>query len=179
MHFRNSDFGCWHIWTYRTCLRKNYASAASRRLMAGWKNHGLTENPAHHFLNNGLRLQEFHDHVYMPLREHGALDLIAQHSAPDNTEEFFEYHYLIQNTQIIIFEGIFLFQPMFSFDYSIWVECSYETALERALKRNQEGLNPDELIHDFSTIYHAAQKLHIQRDDPKSRADFIYLNDTD
>ena len=61
--------------------------------------------------------------------------------------------------------------------HSIWIECSFETALERAVSRAQEGLPPKETIRDYRTIYIPAQEIHFQRDNPKGVATFLVNND--
>jgi len=76
--------------------------------------------------------------LYEPLCSRGSIELVAKHADPTNKEEMVDHHYRIQQSHVIIFEGIFLFQGRFTFDYSIWVECSFETALSRALMRNQK-----------------------------------------
>jgi len=63
------------------------------------------------------------------------------------------------------------------FDLSFWVECTFETALERALRRGQEGLPPAETIRAYQTIYFPAQRLHFVRDHPQAMADMIITND--
>jgi uridine kinase len=57
------------------------------------------------------------------------------------------------------------------------VECSFETALERALTRGQEGLPPDETIRAYETIYFPAERIHFALDDPKGSADAVIVND--
>jgi uridine kinase len=57
------------------------------------------------------------------------------------------------------------------------VECSFEKALVRAIKRCQEGLPPKETIRAFETIYFPAQRIHLQRDHPRAAADLILPND--
>jgi len=63
------------------------------------------------------------------------------------------------------------------YDLSVWIECSFETALERAVSRGQEGLPPEETIRDYQTIYVPAQEIHFQRDDPKTEATLTINND--
>jgi uridine kinase len=72
-----------------------------------------------------------------------------------------------------------LFQPAFRshYDLAVWVECSFETALERAIVRGQEGLPPDETVRAFESIYFPAERFHFERDDPKASADMILVND--
>ena len=52
------------------------------------------------------------------------------------------YHF--QDVDVILLEGIFLLKREFqqSYDLSVWIDCTFETALERALQRAQEGLPP-------------------------------------
>nr|WP_319395780.1 hypothetical protein [uncultured Desulfobacter sp.] len=134
-------------------------------------------NPGRHFYEHGFRFDEMHKQLFEPLCAFGNVDFVAKHADPTNAEEMVNYHYQINRPDVIIFEGIFLFQDRFVFDYSVWVECSYKTALERALNRNQEGLTNDEIQRDYRNIYFAAQKIHIETDDPRGRCDFIILND--
>ncbi|SRR6266567_2299176 len=63
------------------------------------------------------------------------------------------------------------------FDLTIWVDCSFPTALARALARAQEGLSPAETIRAYETIYFPAQKIHFARDNPRETADLIIDND--
>jgi uridine kinase len=64
------------------------------------------------------------------------------------------------------------------YDLSFWIECSFETALERALARGQEGLAPEATIHAYRTIYFPAQEIHFARDAPKRAATEIIVNDS-
>jgi hypothetical protein len=45
------------------------------------------------------------------------------------------------------------------FDVRIWIDCSFATALERALARGQEGLPPAETIEAYQWIYIPAQRF--------------------
>lgn len=63
------------------------------------------------------------------------------------------------------------------FDLAFWVECTFETALERALRRGQEGLPPDETIRAYESIYFPAQRIHFACDNLRGTADFIIIND--
>jgi uridine kinase len=135
------------------------------------------QSPAQHFYDKGFRFDEMQQQLYDPLCRFGRVDVVVKHANPTDSEEMVEYHYQIDHPDVIIFEGIFLFQDRFTFDYSVWVECSYETALERALNRNQEGVSDERIKQDYRTIYFAAQKIHLETDHPRDRCDFIYLND--
>lgn len=81
---------------------------------------------------------------------------------------------------VILMEGIFLFKRELRdrYDLSIWLECGFETALTRALERNQEGLPRERLIADYGRIYFPAQRLHLERDFPVDFAGILHSNDS-
>ena len=134
-------------------------------------------NQAKHFYENGFRFKEMKDMLFAPLKQNGKVHFTAKHSSPTNGEDLIDYEYSIANFDIIIFEGIFLFNGMFDFDYKIWIDCSKETALKRALIRNQEGLSETGLRRDYRNIYFAAQDIHFEKDFPEKQADYILNND--
>jgi uridine kinase len=78
-----------------------------------------------------------------------------------------------------VLEGIYLSKRIFRhhYDLALWVDCSFETALIRALRREQEGLSPDATIRAYQTIYFPAQYIPFALDDPRSTADTILDND--
>jgi uridine kinase len=79
---------------------------------------------------------------------------------------------------VVLLEGIFLFKSVYRdhFDLKVWIECSFATALERAIARGQEGLLPRETQHAFETIYFPAQRIHLARDNPRETADIVFAN---
>lgn len=131
-----------------------------------------------HFYRHGFRYAEMRTLLLEPLRQFGQIDYTAQHAAPDNSPHFQPYHYQIPPVDILLVEGIFLFQPAFQFDYKIWIECSFDTALQRAITRNQEGITEEQLILDYKTIYFPAQRVHFKHDNPTQQADCILNNET-
>ena len=84
-----------------------------------------------------------------------------------------------QNEDVVVIEGIFLFKKYLRdyFDLRVWIDCSFSTALTRALKRRQERLSTSATIRAYDTIYFPAQRLHVQVDDPRTAADLIVDND--
>jgi uridine kinase len=76
-------------------------------------------------------------------------------------------------------QGIFLFKQAYRslFDLAIWVDCTFATALARALQRAQEGLPLAETIAAYETIYFPAQRIHLDQDNPRGSADLILDND--
>ena len=131
-----------------------------------------------HFYDQALRLDDMFERIILPLRRDRAIRVTA-----DLTEEtaanYHEFEYRFENVDVILLEGIFLFKKQFiaHFDLKIWIQCSFETALQRAISRSQEGLGPEQTINAYETIYFPAQRVHLAADRPRSMADIILDND--
>ena len=84
--------------------------------------------------------------------------------------------YSLGGIDIVLLEGIFLFKPAYRdhFNLKIWIDCSFATALQRAIVRAQEGLSPAETKRAFEAIYFPAQQLHLERDQPNEHTDVIF-----
>lgn len=135
-------------------------------------------DPAEHFYHNAFRWDELFEKLLLPLKRTRSVQLSTQVlDLPTDTS--YPYTFDFQKIDVILFEGIFILQSHLKrhYDLACWVECTYETAVERALVRNQEGLSEAELTRDFKMIYFPAERFHIERDDPKSIADVIVVND--
>ena len=80
--------------------------------------------------------------------------------------------YEFADVDIILLEGIYLLKLEYRdhYDVSLWIDCSFDTALKRAVARAQEGLSPEETIRAYRTIYFPAQELHFRRDTPREAA---------
>jgi uridine kinase len=116
--------------------------------------------------------------LILPLREQRSIQLSYTHVAetdPVGRHRQIEFN----DIDVLIVEGIFLLKRQFQahFDLRIWIDCSFETALERAIGRGQEGLDQDATIKAYQTIYFPAQRIHMERDAPKSVCDAIVVND--
>lgn len=118
--------------------------------------------------------------LILPLKQNRGIDLRMDYTEETATS-YREHRYQFQETDVILLEGIFLLKQSFRhhFELACWVECSFETALARAIKRCQEGLPPRETIHAFTTIYFPAQRIHFARDAPQSSADLILPNENE
>jgi len=134
--------------------------------------------PAQHFYNYAFRFDELFELLINPLRHNRSTHLTVELTRlPEN--DLYLHSYDLDKVDVIVLEGIFLFKKELreNYDLAFWVECSFETALRRALLRNQEGLSEAEIIRDYQTIYFPAQKIHLTRDNPKSHVDGIVEND--
>lgn len=134
--------------------------------------------PAEHFYEHGFRFEEMFRDLILPLKSQRSRRLEALRSNEPQSAlhaYVFEFH----DVDIILVEGIFLLKREYRehFDLTIWVDCSFETAMERAVQRAQEGLPPDETRRAYATIFFPAQHLHFRRENPRAATDFIINND--
>ncbi|MCH7842546.1 MAG: uridine kinase [Chloroflexi bacterium] len=138
-----------------------------------------TSDPAEHYYNNAIRFEEMFAQTIFPLRDRRSLRTEINY-ADETATEYRRRIYEFEDVDVIALEGIYLLKRPFQthYDRSIWIDCSFETALERAISRGQEGLPPNETIRDYRTIYVPAQEIHFQRDDPKGVATLIVNNDS-
>ena len=133
---------------------------------------------AEHFYQNALRLDEMFASLIRPLRDTRSVRLEA--NCADETVGAYRRHtYDFDDIDIVLLEGIFLLKWEYFpiYDLSIWVDCTYTTALDRALRTRQEGLTPDATIWAYHTTYFPAQQMHIRYDNPKCAATFVLRND--
>jgi len=135
-------------------------------------------NPADHFYEHAIRFEELFTQLVLPLRDARSIRLEAD-VAEETATEYRRHVYEFTDLDVVVLEGIYLLKRAYVgyYDLSVWIDCSFETALERAIARAQEGLPPDETIHAYRTIYFPAQQLHLRRDNPKTTATIILGND--
>jgi uridine kinase len=136
-------------------------------------------NPAEHFYFHALRFDEMFRELVLPLRDSRSVRCEADY-AEETATEYRRHMYEFADIDVIVLEGIYLLKGSFQnhYDLSYWIECTFETALERAISRAQEGLSQEETVRAYRTIYFPAQEIHLQRDNPKSTATLILNNDT-
>lgn len=134
--------------------------------------------PGPHFYFNALRLEPFTRDLLLPLRANRRVDLVMQYAA-EQAHQFQVGRVMHEDVDVILAEGIFLFRRDIReiYDLAIWVECSFETAVARAVERAQEGLSPEATRLAYQRIYIPAQRLHFMRDRPAALADYWLLND--
>jgi uridine kinase len=138
-----------------------------------------SSNPAEHFYLHAIRFDEMFSQLVLPLRDRRSLRLEADY-AEETAAEYRRHVYEFEELDVILLEGIYLLKRPFQayYDLSVWIECSFETALERAIARSQEGLRPEATAKAYRTIYFPAQEIHFRRDDPRNAATLIVDNDT-
>lgn len=127
-----------------------------------------------HFYKNALRLDEMFERLIKPLKRDRSVE-VQMNYTEETAFEYRSHKYSFLDIDIILLEGIFLFKRQFVdlFDLKIWIECCFETALERAVGRSQESLSPAETIRAYNTIYFPAQRHHLATDLPAQNSIFL------
>jgi uridine kinase len=136
------------------------------------------DDPARHFYEHALRLDQMFDQLILPLKANSAAKLTAD-LAEETATDFAKHEYVYNDIDVILLEGIFIFKRMFVdyFDLKIWIDCSFKTALKRAVARSQEGLSAAQTNRAYNDIYFPAQRIHFEKDTPQKVADLIVAND--
>src|SRR5262245_21156261 len=135
-------------------------------------------DPGEHFYRHAMRFEALFGDLVEPLRAARSIRLEADF-AEERARAFQRHEYRYRDLDVLLLEGIFLLKKELRsrYDVSLWVDCSFETALDRAIARAQEGLSPEETARAYRSIYFPAQRVHLQRDDPRSAADVLLVND--
>jgi len=136
------------------------------------------EPPGEHFYHHALRLDEMFQRLVLPLRADRGIRLVMSY-AEETATAYRDHLYAYRGVDVVLVEGIFIFKRAFRphFDMAVWIDCTFESALERALVRAQEGLPQAETIRAYRRIYFPAQRIHLERDDPRGSADGVLIND--
>jgi len=135
-------------------------------------------NPAEHFYEHAIRFDEMFENLVLPLKQQRQ-HRIAADFAEETATEYRKQAYEFEDVDIIILEGIYLLKRAHRghFDQTLWVDCTFETALERALQRGQEGLSAADTVRAYETVYFPAQRIHFAKDNPRAVADLVIKND--
>jgi uridine kinase len=135
---------------------------------------GAAENLYEHI----FKWDEFFEQLIFPLKKNKNI-LLQTKGIRTDADIYYPLVYDYENIDILLIEGILLFKKKYIsyYDNKIWIDCSFETGLKRALGRNAENRAEKELISDYETYYYAAQHLHFKRDNPMAVADIVFNND--
>ena len=134
--------------------------------------------PAEHFYQHAIRFEEMFEQLIVPLKRHRSIR-VGMDFAEETAETYRRHTFDFKEVDVIVLEAIYLLKRAFlhHYDWTMWVECSFETALERALQRGQEGLPPEETIRAYQTTYFPAQEIHFRVDEPQAAASVVWVND--
>jgi uridine kinase len=137
-----------------------------------------TTDPAEHFYRHAIRFDELFAQLVLPLQARRSLTLDADFAAETATT-FVKHRYAFADVDVVLLEGIYLLQRRLRghYDVSAWIDCTFDTALERALARGQEGLPAEATIRAYRAVYFPAQEIHFVRDQPRQAASIVIVND--
>ena len=136
------------------------------------------ENAAENFYKNVFRWDDVFARLIIPLRSTRTVHLTTR-LLRTHADEYFDFEFDFRNIDTLIVESIFLFQQPYlkHYDLRVWIDCSFETGLKRAIKRNVEQLSKKKLVKDYKTYYYPAQWYHFRKDNPRGLGNIIYCND--
>jgi uridine kinase len=137
-----------------------------------------SERPAEHYYQHAIRFEDMFEQLIVPLKRQRSVH-VEMDFAEETAQAYRRHTFDFTDVDVIVLEGIYLLKRSFLhyYDWTLWVDCSFETALERALQRGQEGLPPEETIRAYQTIYFPAQENHFRVDQPQAAANAIWVND--
>src|ERR1700751_6475418 len=97
--------------------------------------------PAEHFYSNAFRFEDMFEKLVVPLRERRWVSVEADF-ADETANASRKFHYQFSDIDIILLEGIYLLKREYQHhhDVSLWIDCSFDTALKRAVARAPEGV---------------------------------------
>ena len=89
--------------------------------------------PGENFYENALRLDDLFARLVVPLRRHRSIR-VTMDWVEETATASRPYTYQFNELDIVILEGAYIFKRAYRghFDLAVWVDCSWETALERA-----------------------------------------------
>lgn len=81
---------------------------------------------------------------------------------------------------VLIFEGIFLHRPVFfpNWDFTVFVDTSFDVTIQRAFKRDQYLFETKEKIREiYQQRYIPGQKIYLAKHKPLEKANVVFKND--
>lgn len=136
------------------------------------------------YYERAMRLENLFARLIVPLVRDRAVDVSFQGAHTASIESMRPVRIAHRDINIVVLEGVYLFKrgerggmTRDAFDLRCWVDCTFETALERALERGQENLPPDLARAEYEQVYFPAQRIHTQIDAPRDCAHAIIVND--
>lgn len=134
---------------------------------------------AEHYYRRAMRLDEIFDVLLDPLVRTRKIDVEFGGAHTEHVESMRRVRASHDGVDVVIIEGVYLFKRSHQqrFDIRVWIDCTFETALERAMARGQENLPADIARVEYEQTYFPAQRIHAERDDPRGTAHVIVVND--
>jgi len=126
-------------------------------------------DPARTFYQHAIRFDELFETLVLPSKADRRVE-VEMNFTEETALRYRRNVYRFDDIDVILLEGVYAETRISAlYDLSIWIECTFETALEQAIKRGQEGLPPAEVTRAYQTIYFPAQLIHFEVDHPQTR----------
>jgi uridine kinase len=122
-----------------------------------------------------FRTADLRDQLITPVRETGRLaNFVDLHDY--DSDEILRTRF-DRTVDVLIIDGVFLFRHDLRevFDLKIWLEISFEHAIERAQKRQIDlaRYGPGRIVERYVDRYFPAQRRHLECDRPRDVADLL------
>ena len=81
---------------------------------------------------------------------------------------------------ILLLDGVFLMRPELNdlWDFRIFLEIGFEVSLERAVRRNAEGIASEEALRErYEKRYIPGQRLYLDSVKPREIADLVIVSE--
>jgi uridine kinase len=93
-------------------------------------------------------------------------------------DEYKEKRFDIDGPALVVVEGVFLFRRAYAdlFDLRVWLDISFEGSLSRVQARHRDRQyysSPDAITDRYQNRFYPGQRIHFDRDDPKSAAHLV------
>ncbi len=130
------------------------------------------------FFYDSFNYQALRENVFAPLKQQkgkiirGIFDYKQNKAVDEQTIE-------VVPSLIILFDGIFLNRDELAqyWDMTVFLDVSFETVINRALKRDLEYLGSEEnVLKCYETRYIPGEKIYLETCKPKEKADIVIDN---
>ena len=117
--------------------------------------------------------------VFEPLMQGGDRKIIPRKFDYKTNGSVMPNEMALTDEYYFIFEGVFLHRPELLpyWDFTIFLDCSFSTILERVKKRDLPFLKSEQVIlQKYEQRYIPGQRLYLSECDPKSKAHLVIDN---
>ena len=100
-----------------------------------------------------IRFEDMFAQLVLPLCDQRFVHIVANYTE-ETAIDYRRHVYEFPRHRCRRVGGAYLLKRAFVayYDLSIWIECSFDTALECAIARAQEGLSPEETVRAYRSI---------------------------
>lgn len=84
-----------------------------------------------------------------------------------------------KDNSILLFDGVFLHHPQIVdyWDFTVFVDCSFDVAIKRAIARDLHLLETADQINEMYKLkYIPGQKIYLESESPMDRANIVFHN---